>query len=80
LPWTESNTPFRGGVLCFDSLAKQLCRVTGGGMISNEDKLEREREELVRKERYPLIKGLIFVLAYAAFWVWIIFKVYSCIK
>ena len=49
-------------------------------MISNEDKLEREREELVRKERYPLIKGLIFALAYAAFWVWIIFKVYSCIK
>ncbi len=49
-------------------------------MISNEDKLEREREELVRRERYALIKGLIFTLAYVAFWVWIIFKVYSCIK
>lgn len=49
-------------------------------MNSNEDKLGREREEIVLGKRYALIKGLIFTLAYAAFWIWIIFKVYSCIK
>jgi hypothetical protein len=48
-------------------------------MHNNENNLAEERDKIMRRARYAPITGLIFKLAVGAFWVWVIFKIYSCV-
>jgi hypothetical protein len=48
-------------------------------MHNNKNKLAEEKEKILRRARYAPITGLIFKLGVAAFWVWVFFKIYSCV-